>query len=104
MPTHKHSNICRIVSNALSSIACLALSITVASASVTDDSEALLKEQIRIYCGSLIDGISNHPLGSHTITIKNGIIISISENLPESTVSLDPVSYTHLTLPTIYSV
>lgn len=96
MPTHKHSNICRIVSNALSSIACLALSITVASASVTDDSEALLKEQIRIYCGSLIDGISNYPLGSHTITIKNGIIISISENLPESTVGLDLGDYTCL--------
>lgn len=70
--------------------------MTAASARVSDESEALLKQQIRVFCGSLIDGISNHPLGSRTLTIRDGIIFSISKSPPAVAVDLDLSDYTCL--------
>ena len=96
MRPHQHSPISRIMSNALTSLACLALTMTAASARVSDESEASFKQQIRVYCGSLIDGTSNHPLGSRTLTIRDGIIFSISKTPPAAEVDLDLSDYTCL--------
>ena len=96
MPPRKHPAISRIVSNVLSLLACLALTMTVASTTVFDESAALLKPQIRVFCGSLIDGISNHPLGSRTLTIRDGIIFSISKTPPVAAIDLDLSDYTCL--------
>ena len=96
MPSYQHSAITRIVSNALSSLACVALTMTVASARAAGESEVSLKQQTKIYCGSLIDGISDHPLSSQTLTISDGIIISISETLPAAEIDLDLSDYTCL--------
>ncbi len=96
MPSYQHSAITRTVSNALSSLACVALTMTVASARAAGESEVSLKQQTKIYCGSLIDGISDHPLSSQTLTISDGIIISISETLPAAEIDLDLSDYTCL--------
>ena len=96
MPSHQPSAISRIVSSALSSLACVALTMTVASARAAGDSEVLLTQQTRVSCGSLIDGVSNHPLGSQILTIRDGIIISISSNSPLAEIDLDLSDYTCL--------
>ena len=96
MPPHQHSAISRFVSNALGSLACLALTITVASARVTDQSDGLLGQHTRVLCGSLIDGISDYPRSSQTLTIRDGIIVSISKALPTAAVDLDLSDYTCL--------
>ena len=70
--------------------------MTVASARAAGESEVLLKQQTRVFCGSLIDGISNHPLVSQILTIRDGIIISISRNSPLAEVDLDLSDYTCL--------
>ena len=70
--------------------------MTVASARAAGESEVSLKQQTKIYCGSLIDGISDHPLSSQTLTISDGIIISISETLPAAEIDLDLSDYTCL--------
>ena len=95
MPAHQHSASFRIISNALAFVAYLA-SMTVASAMVSDESEASFKQQIRLYCGSAIDGTSNHPLGSRTLTIGDGIIFSISKTPLAAKVDLDLSDYTCL--------
>ena len=70
--------------------------MTVASARAVGDSEVLLTQQTRVSCGSLIDGVSNHPLGSQILTIRDGIIISISSNSPLAEIDLDLSDYTCL--------
>ena len=96
MPPHQLATISGTVSNALTSLVCLALTMTLASARVAGESEVLLKQQTRVFCGSLIDGISNHPLGAQTITIRNGIIISISRISTFAALDLDLTDYTCL--------
>ena len=96
MPSHQPSTISRIVSNALISLACVVLTMTVASARAAGDSEVLLTQQTRVSCGSLIDGVSNHPLSSQILTIRDGIIISISSNSPLAEIDLDLSDYTCL--------
>ena len=96
MSRHQHSAISRIALNILSSLACLALTMTIASARGADESKKSLKRQLRIVCGSLIDGVSNHPLRSQTLTISDGTIISISATLPSTQIDLDLGDYTCL--------
>ena len=96
MSRHQHSAISRIALNTLGSLACLALTITIASARGFDESEKSLKRQLRIFCGSLIDGVSNHRLSSQTLTISDGTIISVSETLPSTGIDLDLSDYTCL--------
>ena len=62
----------------------------------SDESEKSLKRQLRVFCGSLIDGVSNHRLNSQTLTISDGTIISISETLPSAAADLDLTDYTCL--------
>ncbi len=96
MSRHQHSASSRIALNTLSSLACLALTVIIASARGADESEKSLKRQLKVFCGSLIDGVSNHPLSSQTLTISDGTIISISETLPSTGIDLDLSDYTCL--------
>ncbi len=96
MSRHQHSAISRIALNTLSSLAWLALTITITSARGSDESEKSLKRQLRVFCGSLIDGVSNHRLSSQTLTISDGTIISVSETLPPAAADLDLTDYTCL--------
>ena len=96
MSRHQHSAISRIALNTLGSLACLALTITIASARGSDESEKSLKRQLRVFCGSLIDGVSNHRLNSQTLIISDGTIISVSETLPPAAADLDLTDYTCL--------
>ena len=70
--------------------------MTVASARDTEESEEWLQQQFRVFCGGLIDGNSDHPLSSQTLTIRDGIIISISMTLPVTEIDLDLSDYTCL--------
>ena len=96
MSRHQDSSISRIALNTLSSLVCLALTMTTTSVRGADESEKSLKRQLRVFCGSLIDGVSNHPLSSQTLTISDGTIISISETLPSTEIDLDLSDYTCL--------
>ena len=49
-----------------------------------------------IRCGNTIDGISDRALGPKTLTIRGGLIISISETPVETAVDLDLSEYTCL--------
>ena len=96
MSRRQHSAISRIALNTLNSAACLALTMTIASARGAGESEKSLTRQLRIFCGSLIDGVSSHPLNSQTLTISDGTIISISETSPSTEIDLDLSDYTCL--------
>ena len=96
MSSHHLLATSRVVSNTLSSLSFLMLTITVASASFTDESEALVTQHTTVFCGSLIDGISSRPVKSRTLTIRDGIIVSISKTSPETTIDLDLSDYTCL--------
>ena len=74
-----------------------------ATASVTISGEAKID---RVFAGTnnlLVDISSLAPGQSYTLTIPAGIIRGFKENQKE-TPAISPVSYTHLTLPTICSV
>ena len=49
-----------------------------------------------VRCGGVIDGISEQALGSRTLGIQSGRIVSITETPPKSTVDLDLSDYTCL--------
>lgn len=86
----------KIVPNALCPLMGLTLTLIDAVAEVADENEELVKQQITVFCGSLVDGESDFPLSSQTLNIQDGIIISVAETSSETPVDLDLSDYTCL--------
>lgn len=85
---------CLLKTNGLAVILITAMTIT--SANAADETEAPVKRELVIKCGSLIDGISDDVLESKTLTIRDGLIVSITDTRPENSVDLDLSGYTCL--------
>ena len=85
---------CLLKTNGLAVILITAMTIT--SANAADETEAPVKRELVMKCGSLIDGISDDVLESKTLTIRDGLIVSITDTRPENSVDLDLSGYTCL--------
>lgn len=97
MPAHQPSTtFFRAPSKALGASVCLALTLTVALAQANDGNKTPLKQMVRIACGSIIDGVSEHRLAARTLTIQDWVLLSISEISPEAAVDFDLSDYTCL--------
>ena len=81
---------------ALTLLAALATVTTVTSASITDKKATPPNHELRVNCGNVIDGISNHPLGSRMLTIQDGIVVSMGEDTDARAPDLDLTDYTCL--------
>ena len=85
---------CLLKTNGLAVI--LIAAITITSANAADETEAEVKRELVMKCGSLIDGVSDDVLESKTLTIRDGLIVSITDTRPENSVDLDLSGYTCL--------
>ncbi len=85
---------CLLKTNGLAVILITAMTIT--SANAADETEAPVKRELVMKCGSLIDGVSDDVIESKTLTIRDGLIVSITDTRPENSVDLDLSGYTCL--------